>query len=194
MSETQQLPSFEPSTIQAGDTVTFQLALYQYPATDGWVAFYYLIGQGKKYSVQAATAADGASFLFTIPSAATEGWPAGDYRWQTKVSASGAVYTVHGGAVKVLADISTAAATYDPRSYAQQMVEQVENTIQALASSTAQSKTIAGVTYTQKDLGKLHILRQQFLEEAANEKNKADIQKGLGGGRTVFVEFRKSSL
>lgn len=93
------IPTSEPGSIFAGDTVKFSKTISDYPATDGWTLTYSFRGPTALADQTATTS--GSGYLVTIPAATTTALSAGTYYWNARVSLAGEVHTVARGVLTV---------------------------------------------------------------------------------------------
>ena len=68
----QNIPTSEPESLVAGDTVTWQKTLSDYPASDGWVLSYRLINAAGNIDI--TSSASGDDHLVSVAATATAGW------------------------------------------------------------------------------------------------------------------------
>lgn len=133
------VPSTEPSSIRAGDLLTWKKALSDYPADAGWSLSYTLINATTKITINAG--ASGADHLVSVSAATTAAYAAGSYTWMARVTKGSEVYTVDQGSLTILPNLA-ALSTFDGRSHAKTMVEAIEAAIEGRASALQLRMTI----------------------------------------------------
>lgn len=126
------VPTTEPTTIRAGDFLSWTKSLPEHPADAGWSLTYTLINASSKITINAS--ASGADHLVSVPAATTGSYTAANYTWMARVTKGSEVYTVDQGSLTVLPNLA-ALSTYDGRSHAKVMVEAIEAAIQGRASA-----------------------------------------------------------
>lgn len=126
------VPTTEPSSIRAGDFVTWTKSLTDYPANSGWTLSYTLINASNKITITAS--ASGADHLVSVAAATTSSYAAANYTWMARVTKGSEVYTIDQGSLTVLPNLA-ALTTFDGRSHAVVMVEAIEAAIQGRASA-----------------------------------------------------------
>lgn len=178
------IPTTEPTLINAGDTVKWTKSLADYPASAGWALVYTLVNTAQRYTV--ASVAQGADHLVTIAAAISAAYVPGDYAWRAQVSLAGEVYTVGTGRMTIKP--SFAAAT-DARSQARRMLEAVEATLEGRASSAVGDYEIAGRRLKYIPVPELLVLRDRLRADVAREDAASNVAAGLPDRRRVFVRF-----
>lgn len=95
-----------PESFAAGTTLTIRRSFSDHPASAGWTLTLYLAGASV---AEVEAVADGDDFVLTIAADVTSaGFAAGFYKWEERVSLSGAVYRVDAGVVTVLPNLAEA--------------------------------------------------------------------------------------
>lgn len=93
------IPTQEPSSIIAGDTVKWLKSFADYSALDGWSLEYRLIN--KNHHIDIVATAQGADFLITVAASVTANWVADEYAYRAQVKKADEVYTVSQGTIIV---------------------------------------------------------------------------------------------
>jgi len=135
-----------------------------------------------------ATEVDG-TYLFTIPSATSSGFVAGDYHWQLEIvrTSDNSRIVISRGDWSVLVDLDVNGS--DPRGHAQIMIGKIESILQGKADSDVGSYSIAGRSLTKMSFAELMDARDKYKSEYAQELIKARIDVGKPSGATVKVRF-----
>lgn len=175
-------PTTEPSTITAGDTVTWTKSLASYPATAGWTLAYALRNAVTAIDIQAT--ASGADHLVSLPAATTANYAAGAYRWYAFVSNQGETerHTVATGSLTVLPDL-LAATSYDARSHARKVLDAIEAVLEKRASRDQEEITINGNAIKKSPIADLLRLRSTYQALVASEEAAERLSSGAGVGR-----------
>src|SRR5437762_234647 len=112
------IPSTEPQTIVAGDTLSFTKSVPNYLPGDGWTLNYALQGKtlAGSYSASpitfASTTNTGSTYSISVAKTTTSSYAPGDYRWTSYVTGGTSErYSVGSGDVTVLPDPSAAVPT-----------------------------------------------------------------------------------
>lgn len=184
------IPTREPDSIQAGDTLTWKRSLSDYPASS-WVLSYRLTSTTAQLATIAASA-DGDDHLVSVAPATTAAWAAGDYelRGQAYNATTGAKHTVFVADVKILADLMAENASgNDQRSHAVKTLAAIEATILTLAGGTNATISVDGETYSRKNLEELERVRGRYRTEVAAEEELERINRGLKSSRVYKTRF-----
>lgn len=181
------VPTSEPSSVVAGDTLTWRKTLADYPATT-YTLKYRLINAAGKIDITAS--ADGTDHLVTVTSTTSASYTAGDYAWTAWVEKTGERYTVGSGTMEVKANIA-ALTTLDGRSDAAKILDQL---MAAYTAYTASNGVVA--EYQIGDRRMKYRSAAEILEQidrwkavVAAEKRAERISAGLGGGNKLRVRF-----
>lgn len=179
------IPTIEPATVNAGDTVRWRRALPDYPASAGWVLTYTLLNAAGRITITAS--AQGDDHLVSVPAETSAGWPPGDYAWRAQVSKAGEVYTVGEGRMTVRP--SFGAAALDTRSSARKALEAVEAYLADPNNIAAAQYEIAGRQLRRHTLMELWAHRDRLRLEVLREEQAERLAAGLPDRRRVLVRF-----
>lgn len=161
------IPTAVPSSLAAGDTVTWRRSLPDYPPTDGWTLRYTLIGAGAAYSITAA--ADGADWLVSVAAAVTSGWAAGRYTVQEWVAKGAERYSLAQTALCITPDLAAASIGADLRTHARKVLDAIEAWLESRAPTAAQIE-VAGRKISNYPLPDLLALRDRYRAEVLREE------------------------
>ena len=176
----------EPSRVTAGDTVTWQKSLSDYPATASWVLSYTLINSTSKISFTAT--ASGADHLVSVAAATTAAWASGTYSWLAVVTKAAERFTVGQGTIVIGANLA-AAATLDTRTHAAKVLATIEAYLEAPGSLSSASYEIAGRKLQRYTIPELLKLRDMYRAEAAREANALRLAAGFASKNQISVRF-----
>jgi hypothetical protein len=177
----------EPTFFYAGDTVEWTKLVDDYTPTDGWTLSYVFAKGSVQQTVTASDNGDG-SFAVAITAAESTEWDAGVYYWQAKVTLDDAVHTVGTGQITVKQALSDA-ATYDGRSVAKVMLENIEAYLIDANNITAASYSIGGRSLSRWSRSELLAERERLRAEVRAEEGQARVAAGLGNPRRLYVRF-----
>lgn len=174
------------SSITAGLTFKRTVTLPAYPADQGWILHVYIRGGS---AIDIDSTASGAQHVLTVPAATTANWSAGDYGYsiRAELPATGEVYEVESGTLKIVGNIETATSG-DFRSHAQKVLDAVEAVIEGRASLDQERYRINNRELYRTPLADLLRLRAYYRNQVNQEKAKA-CGKSLFG-QTVRVTLR----
>lgn len=175
--------------IIVGDTLDFETTVTDYPATAGWTLKHRLVPRtaGTAITMTAATASDGISYRTQIAPAVTAAYVAGEYAWNSWVEKTGARQSVESGQVTLLPDPAVTVAPMDNRSFARQMVENLETAL--LARKTALKFTIGDRAFEYDSREEMRLDYQFYRAEVRKEDNDARIANGQSGNGRVLVRL-----
>lgn len=114
------IPSSEPATLVAGDTIAWTRELSDYPAST-WTLAYRLINAANTIDITAS--ADGDTHSVAVSAAVSATYQPGVYTWQAYVTAGAARYTVGSGRIEIKPDLAAQQGGFDTRSEARQILE-----------------------------------------------------------------------
>jgi len=177
------IPSIEPASATAGDTVQWSKSLPDYPSSAGWSLKYALRGVNGSLDITATVS--GVSFLASGVMPAV----AGDYTLQGFVIKSAEKHTIYEGKFRLTPDISAISGTYDGRSHAKRVLDAIEAVIEGRATRGDQEMTIDGERLVKMTAEQLKLLRTYYRNEYAAEQRAENIRNGRGNGRKVVVRF-----
>lgn len=184
-------PEVEPLKFVLGDFV-------QWKRSD-LVADYPLATYSAQYVSRQSTSANteftvvatetGGTYLFTISSATSAGFVAGDYHWQLEIvrTSDGNRIVVERGDWSILVDLDVNGS--DPRAHAQIMIGKIESILQGKADSDIGSYSIAGRSLTKMSFAELMEARDKYRAEYTQELVKSRLETGKPSGSTVKVRF-----
>jgi hypothetical protein len=183
------IPTTEPAFLQAGDTLTWQRSLPDYPASASWVLTYRLINAAGKIDITAAASGD--DHLVTVAAATSAAYAAGDYEWTAYVTKATERYTIGSGRVTIRPDLAAKAAGFEARSVARKALADLRAALSAWLTSNGaiQEYEIAG--RRMKFAGADDIRKRISIaeREVAREDAADRIAAGLDAGRRVLVRF-----
>lgn len=182
------VPTIEPQTVRAGDFITWQKTLADYPANAGWSLVYTLINGSTKLTITAS--ASGADHLVSVAAVTSAGYAAGWYTWMARVTKGAEIYTVGVGNMQVLPNLA-ALTTFDGRSHARVMVEAIEAAIQGRASSVQLRLTINNRSIEYLSPGELIKWLSFYRAEVAKEAQLESIRRTGQNPRNIGVRFRR---
>ena len=136
-----------PSTITAGDKVTWTETLFDYPATS-WSLAIELRSKDRPPVTITATPS-GIDFSITVLPADSKLWKSGIYNWQAYAyTGSPPTFTdkrtIERGTIEILPNLTIFSASDDPRSHVKKVLDALEAVIEGKASSDQLSYSIAG--------------------------------------------------
>lgn len=177
------IPTTEPASVTAGDTIQWTKALPDYPASAGWVLSYAFTGPG---NISITGTASGDDHAVTVAAATSAAWAAGSYIGQAYVTKTTERYTVASGLqLAVAANLATVSGL----SWARRCVVAIRATLEGKASSDMLSTKINDKELRKYTPAELIPLYRFFEQEVAREDQAAKVAAGLSSGNRVLVRF-----
>lgn len=184
-----EIPTIEPSSVRAGDTVTWLKSLANYPASL-WTLYYRLVSPTAKIDITATASGD--SHLVSVLPATSDEWIAGDYAYVAWVSDGTDRVTLGQGKITVLPDLAAlTAAGHDTRTHAKKMLDAIDAALLSLSSGERMAVVEAEVQARRfkYDFTGLMNLRNLFAAQVRAEENAERVSLGLGSRNKLNVRF-----
>lgn len=182
----------EPTTLQAGDTLSWPVDLPDYPASDGWVLAYRLINAEKTIDFSAATDLQNpAIHRVNIAASVSAQFDPGEYTCVATVSRGTDRHTVGKRSVRVLPDLSAATSPLDARSDARRALDDLRAALRRWLSTNGAvaEYEIAGRRMKFASADDIKSRLQLAEAEVAREVAADRLAAGLGTRRRVLVRF-----
>lgn len=181
----------EPLKFVLGDFVQWKRSdlLTDYPLASYSAQYVSRLSGGGNTEFTVVATEDDGTYLFTIPSATSSGFVAGDYHWQLEIvrTSDSSRIVIARGDWSLLVDLDVNGS--DPRSHAQIMIGKIESILQGKADSDVGSYSIAGRSLTKMSFSELMDARDKYKSEYAQELIRSRLEVGKPSGSTVKVRF-----
>lgn len=172
----------EPQEITAGDHVTWELYLSDYPPSAGWALKYALRGPA---AINIVSTPSGLNHKVDVPGNTSKDYMSGAYSWARYVEKlDGTRVTLATGRIKIKPDLITAVAGYDGSSHAERVLAAIERVIEGRASRGDQELWFDGKKITKMTVDELIKLRQYYKQEL-----RTDGKVTKSARRTIKVRF-----
>lgn len=172
----------EPRKIIAGDSVSWSRYEAGYLPAEGWALEYRLVSLGQSHPI--ATTADGSEHKVALTSATTATYAAGDYQLVPMMKRNDERVTL--AALRVLVKPNPASASYDPRSFAEKMLEALRTQLQKKAGSGKQSVSVDGQTVTFATWDEMQAAEKLYLGRVNQQRRRArDKRTGKNSNRVL---------
>lgn len=180
----------EPVQFSVGDFVQWKregLAADYPPATHSAEFVARLKSGGFEFKVSATETS--AYYLFSISTATSAGYVAGDYAWQLEVTqtSSGNRIVVDAGELTILADLDVSGA--DNRSHAEVMLGKIESLLSGKADKDVSSYSIQGRSLAKLSIADLLQWRDYYRRELTKQRRDEAVKRGKPSNATVKVRF-----
>jgi hypothetical protein len=170
----------EPASITAGDTISWTIALPDYPATAGWTLKYKAVCAAGYFAM--VSSADGDNHIVTADKATTAAYVAGSYTLSRYVESATERVTIDNLTLEVLPDLAAKTAAYDNRSHTKKTLDAIEAVLEGRASIDQQEWTVDGTTIKRMPVADLLKFRSIYFNYYQQELTAAKIASGSGSG------------
>jgi hypothetical protein len=180
-----QVPTSEPSSITAGETLSWTRDESDYPATS-WTLKYALQAPGRPVITITATA-DGSTHVVGVTADISSRYAPGSYLW-TKFAEQGSTRNIlaHGQVTVLPSPLANLG-----KSHAERMLALIEAALIKRVPAGLETTNIDGQELSRIPIAELERLRIRYRAEVASEQNAAGLAAGLPNRRTVFTSFRR---
>lgn len=172
------IPSVEPLAFAAGDTVTWQISLGDYPAST-WTLKYQLVSSAGKISI--TSAAEGDDHLVTLACTATDDYVAGEYTWQSYVENGGSTerYAIGTGTIEVKPNYAAVAGGYDGRSWTRATLDAIRARLRGDASTAQLSRRVGDLSVGEIPMLDLLKIEAELSARVLKEVNDEQLARGV---------------
>jgi hypothetical protein len=177
------IPSREPLSFRAGDTVSWKKSFSDYPASESFVLKYYLVKSGKQIVITAEASGD--DHLVTIAAADSGAYDAGRYFYQARIEKGTEAFTVGEGIIEVKAGLAAATTGLEWRAHCEQALENIEAMLSNKATADNYSYSIAGRSLSKYSWTELREMRAYY----RNELRAFNRKYGLSRPSKIGVQF-----
>ena len=185
------IPTTEPTSFTAGDTVKWTREISDYPA-DQYALKYVLQLLSGGTPIEISAAADGSSYAVTISAASSAAYAVGDYRWYGYVTdlATGLErYSIGSGSLTVLPDPAAFTTATDLRSHARKVLAAIEATLEGTATRDQLKMQIDGEMIERRTIAELLQLRSFYAAEVRREEQAEKLAKGIRTNNIIRTRF-----
>lgn len=172
----------EPASITAGDTISWDIALPDYPASAGWTLKYKAVCATGYFAM--VSTASGDNHLIAVAKAITAVYPAGTYSLTKYVESTTELVTLSETTLIVRPCISGMTAAFDNRTHNRKVLAALEAVLEGTATTDQQETTIDGTTIKRRTVADLLKMRSTYALRVWREENPGKLCP------TVQVSFR----
>lgn len=170
----------EPASIYAGDTISWNIALPDYPANEGWTLKYKAVCAANYFAI--TSTADGANHAVSVAKATTGAYTAGTYTLAKYVESTTELVTLAELTLVVKPALSGKTAAFDNRTHVKKVLDAIEAVLEGRAALDQQELTIYGTTLKRMPVADLLKLRSLYYNYYQQELAAANIARGTGSG------------
>lgn len=180
------IPTTEPTTITAGETLEWTKTVPDFPATTHTLK-YALQKAGQTALIAITATASGSDYAVAVAASVTVLYTPGVYTWTSYVESGATREVVERGSVTILPAVTTAQAS----THATRTLALIEAAIEGRIPNGLESTNIDGQQLDRIPMMDLMRLRSVYQNLVAQEANRAGIAAGLGNRRNHFARFTR---
>lgn len=184
-------PSAVPEKIVVGDFIQWKRTdlSSDYPPASYTATYIARITGGGASEIQVTGTNSDGIYLFTVTSATSAAFTAGQYHWQLEIvqNSSGNRIVVDRGYFEAIVDLD--ANNADPRTHAEIMITKIESLLSGKADSDVANYSIAGRSLTKLTFQELIQARDYYKQEHRKEEIGERIRRRIATGSTIQVRF-----
>lgn len=170
----------EPASIFAGDTISWNISLPDYPANQGWTLKYKAVCAAGYFAL--VSSANGVDHAVSAAKATTSAFTPGTYTLSKYVESATELITLAELPLVVKPGISGKTAAFDGRTHVKRTLDAIEAILEARATSDQQELTIDGTTLKRMPVADLLKFRSMYFSYYQQELASAKISQGAGSG------------
>ncbi len=181
--------NYEPIKITAGDTLTFQRSLGQFPASQGWQLIYALRGNGQ--DIEFTSTASGDSHVILVSAADTALWLPAEYVMEgfAENIASGERQRIYLNNLTVGINLPESAPDVDVKTHAQKMIELIQSVQSGKFKHDILESDVEGTRIKRMSPKELRDEYNYWLQIRQNEIKIANSRNGRSNGRNRYEVF-----
>lgn len=183
----QTIPTKEPASVVAGDTIQWKRSLPDFLASAGWALNYRLINAAGRIDI--TSTADGDDHSISVAAADSQGYAPGSYTWTAYVTKDQDRHTIGSGTMVVKPDLAAQTSGYDTRSHAVKTLEAIEAVIEGRATQSHLSYSIMGREMRFIEVSDLLVFRDKYRREVEREKAAERVANGKRPRNRIHVRL-----
>ena len=178
------IPTTEPKSFYAGDSVKWKKSLSNFPATT-WTLTYTLINADQ--SITVTSTADGDDHLMQITPDASAGFQFGKYAFIGRVTDGTDVYAVTSGNIQVKRNL--ALGPTELKSQNERILDAINANIEKKATKDQQSMTVEGRSLTRYTFTELLTAQKYYKRIVDNERRAEELAKSGINNNLIRARF-----
>ena len=191
------IKNYEPIQIAAGDTLSWQRSLGNYPASQGWQLTYELRGNGQ--AIEFLSTANGDTHVILVTAATTATWIPGAYQMEGFAGnvSTGERERIYLNNLTVTPNLEGSAPDIDLRTQAQKMIQLIEAVQLGKATHDILESEVEGTRIKRLSPKELRDEYNYWKQIRQNEVKKENSKMGRSNGRnryTVFTDPNQASV
>jgi len=189
--DTTNYPTTEPTTIVAGDRLTFKRTNLStdYPVADYVLKYSARLEKSGSTEIAITAIVRDGEYIVEVGRLVTEGYAVGVYHWQAYIvrNSDSERVTVDEGTWEV--EPNRVTSNVDPRGHVKKVLDAIEATIEGRASKDQESYSIQGRSLARTPIADLILLRGKYKVEYVQMQRAEKLRNGLGHGGNIKVRF-----
>lgn len=181
------MAKIEPNALTIGESYDWARRVSDYPSDGGWSLVYSFAGP-EPFTVTAQPDEDDSEVYRASITDQTAGKPAGLYYWQATMLNGDERRIIGRGQLRLLPDLTDAAAGYDGRSLARKTLDAIDAVLLKRATTDQQSYVIGNRQLSRIPINELLVLRDKYAALVAREVGMERRRRGRPF-RNIFVRF-----
>jgi len=182
------IPTIEPTSFAAGDSLSWTKSLADYSANDGWSLLYCFRGKALS-TLDLTSTASGSDHLLSLTTTATENLLPGKYTVAGYAQKTGERVQIFLGTITVTQNLYSTIVGEDTRSPNRITLDNIEAVIQGRASSSVLNSTVNGTRLERVPIADLLKLRDYYASLVASEGDAELISQGKKVDRRIIFQF-----
>ena len=175
----------EPASIYAGDTISWLIALPDYPANAGWVLKYKAVSASGYFAL--VSTAVGADHAVSASKTDTAAYTAGTYTLTKYVESATELVTLAELPLTVKPAISGMTAAYDNRTHVKKVLDAIEAVLEGTASSDQLKVKLDDKEIQRFSIEELLKLRSTYYNYYQQELQAARLNAGQASGASRLL-------
>lgn len=184
-------PEREPSQLVAGDRIAWKRTDLgtDYAPSAYALTYSARLESGGATEISITASESGLDYIVEIGASTSASFTVGVYHWQAYItrSSDSERITVDSGTWEVLTNRD--AATTDPRSHVEKVIDAIEAVIEGRASQDQMGYAIAGRSLSRTPIADLLILRDRYRAELVKIQREEAILNNLGHSGRILTRF-----
>ncbi len=184
-------PEIEPSQIVAGDRIAWKRTDLgtDYNPTSYALTYSARLEDGGTTEIAITASESSLDYIVEVAAATSAAYTVGVYHWQAYItrSSDSERITIDNGTWEVLTNRD--AATTDPRSHVEKVIDAIEAVIEGRASQDQAGYSIAGRSLSRTPIPELLVLRDRYRAEYVRIQREESILNGLGHSGRILTRF-----
>lgn len=183
-----EIPTLEPTSFAAGDSLSWTRSLADYSPADGWSLAYFFRGY-KLSTLDLTSTTSGSLHLVSISTDQSAALIAGKYSVEGYAVKTGQRVRIFTGKIQVTPNFATLEQGSDTRSIARRTLDNIEAVIEGRAASSILNSTVNGTQLQRMTPEQLLKLRDRYKQIVQSEDGAEAAKQGKSNSHSIFTRF-----